>query len=116
VRAMIKGPVPAYQVAKTTHGEGGSLLLSGPSIVFTGESIVPQSMPKDGDEMKKSLVATLRYGPASILFDNLNLHIDNGDLAAAQTSQWYAGRLLGHSELIKSRVWGSFIDTGAGTT
>ena len=117
VRQMIDGPLPMYNVDKTTNGEGGSLLTWAPSIIYDGEELSPMPMAKNGDEFQKAMLATLRRGPAFVLFDNKNAGqtIDNGDLAAAATASKYAGRELGHTRIIEVKVVGSFIFTGVGT-
>lgn len=114
VRAMIDGPCPAYHIDKTTHAEGGTLITHVPAILFMGANLRAKAKPSDSDEFQKSLLSTLRRVPPYVLFDNLSGSVDNGDLAAAITSQSYAGRELGFSRDIECPVVGSFVYTGVG--
>lgn len=114
VRNMISGPCPSYHIDKTRHGEGGTLLTTIPASIWGGEPLPAQPAAKDHDEFQKALLATLRGGPAYILFDNMDGPFSNPDLAMAITAQRYVGRKLGSSELIKCDVVGSFLYTGVG--
>lgn len=97
LRPCISGPVPLYLVDKPQAGSGAGLLQRVIGLIALGREPPLKTMPK-GEEMRKELFTSLRSGTTIQIFDNIEEHLSNPELAAALTAKMYTGRILGRSE------------------
>ena len=100
-RRCIAGPVPGIAFDAATRGSGKTLLSSLCAIVSTGEEISRSSWPADEAEAKKKL-SSLLFQPtpkAVFLFDNVTVKLKGDSIESLLTSDQWADRLLGKSEV-----------------
>lgn len=115
-RPMIDGNVPGHVTNKPVPGTGASYLVAVSSIISTGEEVEATPMPKEPNEMAKTVSSVLLNDPTIIFFENINHEIDSAELAAAMTppKSGYQARVLGKSQMVKTPVRSVF--TFAGNT
>ncbi|WP_425090832.1 hypothetical protein [Tropicimonas sp. S265A] len=115
-RPMIDGNVPGHVTNKPVPGTGASYLVAVSSIISTGEEVEATPMPKEPNEMAKTVSSLLLNDPTIIFFENINHEIDSAELAAAMTppKSGYQARVLGKSQMVKTPVRSVF--TFAGNT
>jgi hypothetical protein len=99
VRRMIQGPTPAHLIEAPTAGSGKSLLADCNSLIVTGETLPACSLPKDDDEIRRTLTAELLNGRPIILIDNLDNTSRSGmlhspTLAAILTLTVWSDRII----------------------
>lgn len=111
VRAMIAGATPAYLLDKKAAGTGATLLANLLSIIANGEEAAALALPRNKDELEKTLMAALMKGGDRLFFDNVNHEVDSGSLAAAITAKKYTGRVLGGSRMAEIEVQAAWIFT-----
>lgn len=93
---------PAFGISAPTKGSGKTKValclatLTGPQT----PSILPPSVLRNEDELKKTIFATLLRGSTAMPIDNVMGIVNSGTLAALLTSDSYTDRLLGSSETI----------------
>lgn len=99
MRRMIRGPTPAHVIEAPTAGSGKGLLADSISLIVTGKTLAACSLPKDEDEIRRTLTAELLNGRAIILIDNLDntsrrgmLH--SSTLAAILTAEIWSDRII----------------------
>jgi hypothetical protein len=100
VRPMIYGSAPGYCISAPEQGTGKTALASVITHGAYGRPPAARQWPSSDDEMSKALLAVLREGQRSIVFDNLRdgQTVDSAPLAAAMTSDSYSARVLGTNE------------------
>lgn len=98
-RQAIKGHVPIALCDAPKAGTGKGLLAEITSIIATGRSAAMFSAPKDEHEYEKQITATLLGGATLIVIDNVYEKLDSPNLAKAVTSNTWAGRILGVSQI-----------------
>jgi hypothetical protein len=111
-RNLINGPCPAYIIDKPENGMGATTLAELVGILIDGSKTEPRSGNSNNEEMRKSLTTALRGGANVVFLDNVNEHIDSGDLAAVLTSGTWTDRILGKSEEVRIDIRAEFIFTG----
>lgn len=100
-------PTPLHVVIAPQPGAGKTTLVQTcltPAIGSANLSVEP----KDEEELRKRVTATLLRGSPVIFFDNLNQDLASGTLAATLTSTRWADRVLGASTevLLENRlIW-----------
>jgi len=104
VRELIPGPTPLYLVEKPIPGSGASLLVDVLMWVATGRRTAATAVPESDAEMRKRLTALFIESSEVILFDNLNLRLDSGALAAALTGEEWSDRVLGISATVRLTI------------
>lgn len=114
VRGMIAGPCPAYHLDKPAPGTGASLITQVLSTIISGEVAPTRSAITDVDELRKQLTTALRGGRDTLIWDNINAHLDSGDLASALTAGEWNDRQLGTNVDISVRITQTFIFAGNG--
>lgn len=96
-REMIHGPTPLRLIEAPTPGSGKGLLSKVITCHATKQPGLITQCQND-EEWNKSLLAQLKANKSIILIDNISTALDSGSLAAALTSEYYGGRLLGTNE------------------
>ncbi|MDO8630592.1 MAG: hypothetical protein Q7R41_08860, partial [Phycisphaerales bacterium] len=112
VREQIDGPVPIIAIEKPTIGTGASLLVELLTFPATGVVLTPMNAPRQEEEMRKRITASLLRSPAFMFFDNVSGRFASESLAAVVTSTEYEDRRLGHSETIRVPVRCGWVITG----
>ncbi|RBW58443.1 hypothetical protein DS909_05615 [Phaeobacter gallaeciensis] len=88
---------PAAVVNKPMPGTGAGLLTDCVHLIVDGTKATATPMPKNKDEMPKTLLSVLRSSGTYIFWDNINHEMESAELAAAITGNPYNARLLGVS-------------------
>lgn len=103
---MIPGYVPGHITNKPAPGTGAGYLTAACSVISTGEEVAATPMPKDPNEMAKTMGALLLEDPTLIFFDNISHSVNSQELAAAMTppKAGYQARILGKSQAVKTPV------------
>lgn len=112
VREQIDGPVPIIAIEKPTIGTGASLLVELLTFPATGVSLTPMNAPRQEEEMRKRITASLLRSPAYMFFDNVSGRFASESLAAVVTSTEYEDRRLGHTETLRVPVRCGWVITG----
>lgn len=103
---------PGMLITKPAPGSGASLLVDVYSIVTSGRTASPFAIPKNEEEMAKTLSSVLIEARGQMYFDNINNNVDSGELASAMTADHYSARVLGKSSTVDVPVRSTFIFTG----
>jgi hypothetical protein len=105
---------PVFGFDAPIQGSGKSLLAETIGIIASGKapSAIPPASGKFDDEFRKGLTAILLRGDKVINFDNIVGTFDSASFAAAITSEFFEGRYLGKSKMIKVRNKTLFLMTG----
>ncbi|SDY65175.1 hypothetical protein [Citreimonas salinaria] len=105
-RTMIHGPTPGHVINKPAPGTGAGFLVDVCTTISSGAPAPALAMPKNADELAKTLGAVLMDGEAVIFFDNINHEMDSPDLASAMTSPHtgFKLRILGKTQTALVRV------------
>lgn len=111
-REMIIGSTPGHLLTKPAPGTGASLLSDICSIIATGQPTPAVSMPRNPDEMQKTLITFMADGSPIIYFDNISAGVDSGELASAMTAPVYRARLLGRNQTVEAEVRCLWLFTG----
>ena len=107
--ALVDAPEP---------GTGKGLLVSVTARIATGRSPALMPLPADDVELEKKITALIETGATIIPFDNVEGMIRSHVLAAALTSDTWAGRTLGKTQIVNlpnRATWianGNNIDVG----
>ncbi len=101
VRPSFQGPTPLFIIEAPTEGTGKSLLADVLHRVITGTPSQPMTLPRSHDAIRKRITAQLPQAPPVVLWDNLAETVDSASLAAVITSQEWADRRLGESEMLR---------------
>ena len=112
VRMAISGQVPMALIDAPQAGTGKSLLANVVTLVTTGIQAAIMSAPRDEEEWRKALTATLICGTTVIIYDNLNYVLKSASLAAALTTAQWKDRILGVSRTVAVPQKATWIVTG----
>jgi len=112
IRPAIPGKVPLALIDSPQAGTGKSLLQSVIGLVATGHEPAVITAPRESDEWRKKITATLMSGVSVISIDNVTEPLDSGELAAAITAPVWSDRILGHSEMVKVPQRATWIANG----
>ena len=97
--ALVDAPLP---------GTGKTLLVKVLVWIATGASTPMQTMPRDEEEMRKVITATLVGGESLMVIDNVNDVVDSPSIASATSNDEWTGRILGTSQNVRlpnSMTW-----------
>lgn len=115
-REMVRGPAPIFGISADQPGAGKTLLGRVASIIGTGRKPREVPMPRDPEELRKTLFAEFLTGREVITLDNVRAGGSIGDewLASATTSAWdgTANRVLQHSVSTEVPWRGTLLATG----
>jgi hypothetical protein len=98
VRNLIGGCVPLFTIDAAKAGAGKGLLATVcllPTLGQAGWAVM--ALPRDDDEVRKRLLATLLSQPQAVVFDNVRGYVDSPVLNLALTATWFDERVLGVS-------------------
>lgn len=104
VRALMQGPTPGHLLEAPSPGSGKGLLADCTSIITTGRPCSTCSLPRDEDEIRRTLTAELMRGRPIILLDNLDSSgrsmLHSSTLAAMLTTPLWSDRIVGSSRKV----------------
>jgi hypothetical protein len=100
-RPAIDGQVPLALLDKPSPGTGATLISKVISEITTGRSAALMTAPRNDEEWRKKVTATLLEGPLIIIIDNVKGALSSDSLSAALTSANWKDRRLGVSETIE---------------
>lgn len=111
VRTAITGPVPMILIDSPTPGTGKSLLVDIGSIIATGAPASRMVWTRE-EEVEKRITALLSGGARNILIDNADSKIGGASLDAVLTSNYWMGRVLSKSEMVRVKAVAQWTATG----
>lgn len=106
------GCVPLILIDAPTAGTGKSLLVDVVSLIITGRPAVMTTYPRNDDDMKKQIFASLLAGRQFVTFDNLEGRLGSGALASVLTLTFYENRVLGVSKVLVVPNQATWVVTG----
>lgn len=112
MREMIQGPCPIYHVDKSAPGTGAGYLIDITQIILTGDVADSGTYNPNKEEFRKEIFASLRRGTPSLIYDNINDHVDDPVLAQSLTSGKLRGRILGQSTEMSVPIRSTWIFAG----
>lgn len=99
---------PLFLFDANVRGSGKSMLADIVGLIVCGFELARMVMPKDDDEMRKSLLAIAMAGDEIILLDNVAGELGGASLDAVLTGKRVNGRVLGETRQISvpvNAVW-----------
>jgi hypothetical protein len=112
VRYMIDGACPAFHIDKAAAGSGAGYMANVVYAIVQGSMAIAQTMSERNEEFRKAITATLQDGAPIIFVDNINSHVDSGDLAAALTAGVWRDRILGQTQVTTIPMVSTWIMAG----
>jgi hypothetical protein len=112
VRELIDGLIPLFAVSAKSVSSGKSYFCSLNSVVTSGRPGTMLTLPKREEEIRKLLLSSLIAGVRLIVFDNVDQKVTSPALSSVLTSQVYADRILGRSEMVEASVSAIFMVNG----
>jgi putative DNA primase/helicase len=112
VRELIEGRTPLHVIEKPTPGTGAGLLVRALTLPALGGPPAMMTEGRDEDEWRKRLTAKLLGAPAIIVIDNLRRRLDSAALSSAITAAVWEDRLLGKTEMVRTRVRCAWVALG----
>lgn len=115
--ALVRRTLPAAPLGAITApvmASGKTLLADCIAIIATGQSAPVMVYPSTEEEAAKLLLSVLIEGEAVLVIDNVERPLRGDWLCAALTSETYAQRLLGASQMISVPTHATFLATGNG--
>jgi len=100
-RRMIDGCTPMHLIEAPSPGTGKGLIAECIGLIAQGRSPAPMTTGGKTDELRKRITAALERGQSIILLDNVDRHLDSGDLASAITANPWSDRILGKTRLVE---------------
>ncbi|MEQ1730986.1 MAG: hypothetical protein ABL982_21670, partial [Vicinamibacterales bacterium] len=111
VRQVLK-TAPMFVFRAPMRGTGKSLLADVVSITATGRSCAAVTQGRDDAEDQKRMLSILMEGDQVACIDNIERPLGGPDLCVVLTQEWYQGRLLGASKMIKVPTRTLWLATG----
>ncbi|MGK7652394.1 hypothetical protein ACSQ76_08265 [Roseovarius sp. B08] len=110
-RNMIRGATPGHVVNKPAPGTGAGYLVDVCTTIRSGAPAPALPMPKNKDELAKTLTAVLLDGEPAVFFDNINHEMDSAELASAMTppDTGYRARILGKTQTALVQIMSSWV-------
>ena len=112
VRHLIDGPVPLALIDAPQAGTGKTLLTEIVALITTGVAGPMTAAPREEEEWRKSITATLYQGTSVIIYDNLDRVLQSSSLAMALTATQWKDRILGLSQMATLPQMSTWIVTG----
>ncbi len=112
VRPLIDGCTPLHIIGATSEGSGKGLLAEVLSAVATGVEPTIIAPPREDEEWRKQIGATLKDNPTFLVIDNLDWKLNSPSLAATLTSRTFTVRELGRSQNNTLAVQCAWVLTG----
>ena len=111
LRPMLPGPYQMGVITATNPGSGKTLLTKMLTILHDG--VQRGEMPRDSDELRKSITAALMDTTAPIItFDNLRGVVQSAVLESLLTSKFWTDRWLGQNKSVTARNDRLWLATG----
>lgn len=110
--AIVNAQVPLALLDAPEPGTGKGLLADLVSLIATGRDTAVKSLPKQEEEIRKTITATLIEGHTIVVLDNIEDAIRSSALAAALTASTWSDRILGRSETVTVPNRATWIATG----
>jgi hypothetical protein len=111
-RPAITGKTPLALIDAPQMGTGKGLLTDVIGIVATGREGAVMSAPKDEEEWRKRITATLLEGTSVVIIDNVERELDSAALASVLTARVWTDRVLGLSKMVTLPVRATWIANG----
>jgi hypothetical protein len=111
-RPAINGKTPLAIIDAPQMGTGKGLLTDVIGIVATGREGAVMSAPKDEEEWRKRITATLLEGTSVVIIDNVERELDSAALASVLTARSWSDRVLGLSKMVTLPVRATWIANG----
>jgi hypothetical protein len=92
---------PLFAFDAPVQRSGKSLLAESIGLLATGRKPAAVGVPREGDELRKSITSALRENQAIVNLDNVTRPLDSPDLARAITQSEYSDRLLGVNRMLR---------------
>jgi hypothetical protein len=106
---------PCFIFLANAEGAGKTLLVKCCTVPTLG--VAPAgTKPRDEDEMRKALLATVAEARPVVFFDNVRKHIASEALEGFITSQDFEGRVLGQTKILRGENNSVVFITGNGCT
>ena len=114
VRRLITGNTPLHLVEAPVIGAGKGLLCKVASIVATGGPCTMSTLPRDEEEIRKTLSAELIKGGSFVVLDNAreNSVVNSQALTSILTTEQWRTRILGKSEVVHLPNLATWVITG----
>lgn len=114
VRRLITGTTPLHLVEAPVIGAGKGLLCKVASIVATGGACTMSTLPRDEEEIRKTLSAELIKGGTFVVLDNAreNSVVNSQALTSILTTEQWRTRILGKSEVVHLPNLATWVLTG----
>lgn len=112
LRPAIDGHIPLALMDAPEPGTGKGLLANLVTAIATGRPAAIKPLPDREEEVRKMLTSTLLEGPTVVVLDNVEDAIRSPALAAVLTSDIWADRILGRSEITSLPNRATWIATG----
>jgi hypothetical protein len=115
-RHLIDGCVPLGLIDKPQPGTGASLFMKLVSLIGTGRTAAMMAAPREDEEWRKSITATLLHGATIIVIDNVEQPLGPPSLAVALTATVWEDRVLGRNEKVRLPQRATWFATGNNLT
>jgi cation transport regulator ChaC len=112
IRPAIKRHVPLALIDAPKQGAGKGLLSDIVAIIATGDSAPIMPAPKNDEEWDKKITSILMTGATIITLDNLPSRLQSSMLDAVLTADYWVGRILGVSKMVKVPHRATWVATG----
>lgn len=112
MRPAIKGKTPLALIDAPQMGTGKGLLTEVIGLIATGRDSAMMSAPREEEEWRKRITATLLTGASVIIIDNVERELDSAALASVLTAREWSDRVLGLSKMVTLPVRAAWIANG----
>jgi hypothetical protein len=112
VRPAIRGKTPLALIDAPQMGTGKGLLSEVIGLIATGRDSAMMSAPREEEEWRKRITATLLTGASVIIIDNVERELDSAALASVLTAREWTDRILGLSKMVTLPVRTIWIANG----
>jgi hypothetical protein len=116
VRPAIQGHVPLCLLDAPEPGTGKGLLANVIGAIATGRAAAMKPVPTHEEEIRKMITSTLLEGATIVVLDNVDDAIRSPSLASLLTSDTWADRILGRSEIAQLPNRATWLATGNNLT
>ena len=105
-------PTPLYAINKPQPGSGSSLLVQLVTIIHSGIDPASRSLPRNEDEIRKTISGILAQRDPVAWFDNVSQFVNSDILNATLTSTTHADRPMGQLASATFRNFAQWVITG----
>ena len=112
LRPAIAGSIPLAIIDSPQQGCGKTLLAEVTALLVTGRRGVVRPAPSSAEEFRKAITTTLSEGTIIVIFDNIDMRLNDPSLAAVLTADTWSDRILGRTESVSLPNRAVWIATG----